>query len=160
MNIPLMKGLEDEDIVYCYREVLGPIIRNYRPQIILVSAGFDAHRDDPLSRTKLTERAYGWLTRLIMDFGAEVGNPPVLMALEGGYDALALAASVKEVFSALTAPEKQPAFPEAATPKGRELVEKAIKNHSKYGVWVGMDSVRMKGHSQAAGSGLPGRSVE
>lgn len=146
VNIPVMKNLKDEDILHCYREVLGPIIRHYQPQLILVAAGFDAHRDDPLARTKLTERAYGWLTRLIMDFGAEVGGPPILLALEGGYDALALAASVKEVLLTLTAQGKQPALPEPSTPKGEELVAKAIKAHAGHGVWVGRDPVQMTGN--------------
>jgi acetoin utilization deacetylase AcuC-like enzyme len=145
VNIPLMKNLEDEDILHCYREVLGPIIRRYKPQIIMVAAGFDAHRDDPLARTKLTETAYGWLTRLIMDSAAEIGGPPVLLALEGGYDALALAASVKQVLLNLAAPEAQLPLPEPFTPRGAEMVARALRSHAKYGVWVDPEPARLAG---------------
>ncbi|MBW2061421.1 MAG: histone deacetylase [Deltaproteobacteria bacterium] len=136
VNVPLFKNLGDEDILHCYRDILGPIIRNYRPQIILVAAGFDGHRDDPLGRTDFTEQGYGWLTQLIMDLAAEVGDPPILLALEGGYDLKALAGSVREVLRALIAEEPRAELPHPFTPQGEELVTKAARIHAEYGVWA------------------------
>ncbi|MBU2550825.1 MAG: histone deacetylase [Proteobacteria bacterium] len=136
VNIPLPKNLADDDILHCYREVLGPIIRRYRPQIIMVAAGFDGHFRDPLGHLGLTEKGYGGLTRLLLDCGDEVGGPPLLLALEGGYDITALAESVRAVLRVLTSDrgESEPDIP--VTPLGRDLAEQAARVHARYGVWL------------------------
>lgn len=137
VNISVPKELKDEDILHCYREVVALIIRRYRPELIIVAAGFDGHHRDPLGRTGLTEHAYGWLTRLIMNLKAEIGGPPIFFSLEGGYDIKALIASTREVLAVLTEKESQFELPVSFTPIGEELVAEATKIHSKYGVWVG-----------------------
>ena len=136
VNIPVPKELKDEDILHCYRELLGPIVRRYRPELILVAAGFDGLHRDPLGQTRLTEQAFGWLTHMIMDLRAEVGGPPVLFALEGGYDIKSLVSSTREVLMALTAGGHQAEIPQSYTPLGAELVAKAGQVHAKYGVWI------------------------
>jgi acetoin utilization deacetylase AcuC-like enzyme len=136
VNVPLLKNLGDMDILHCYRDILGPIVRNYRPQLILVAAGFDGHKDDPLGRTELTETGYGWLTQLVMELASEVGNPPILLALEGGYDLIALANSVREVLRFLLGEGSPTDISKAFTPQGEELVAKARQVHAQYGVWV------------------------
>ena len=136
VNVPVPKNLKDDDILHCYREVIGPIVRRYRPELILVAAGFDAHQKDPLSRTSLTELAFGRLTRLLMDLRAEVDGPPILMALEGGYDLGALVSSVREVLLALTAEEPRAETPPPFTPVGAEMAAKAGRIHAEYGVWI------------------------
>ena len=71
-----------------------------QPGLIIVSAGYDAHADDPLANCELTTGDFGDLSASMRDLGAEVGSP-VLVCLEGGYDTAALAASVVATVEAL-----------------------------------------------------------
>lgn len=135
INLPLPREVGDEDILHLYREVLGPVVRAYRPELILVAAGFDAHAQDPLGRTELTEKAFGWLTRLLLKLGREVGTPPLLLALEGGYDPPALARSVREVLRALTGDEPGSELPRPETQRAAALVERARQVHGPLGLW-------------------------
>ena len=155
VNVPLPKNLADDEIVYCYREILKRIFPRYRPELVLIAAGFDAHLHDPMSRTDLTERAYGRLTRLVMDLADENGSPPVLLALEGGYDLKALAASVKETLSALTGGAYTGDEPAGDPGRGREMVEKALEVHAPYGVWADEPSgpIREPEHARPVAGG-------
>jgi acetoin utilization deacetylase AcuC-like enzyme len=134
--VPLPKDIRDEDMLCLYSELLGPVVQSYRPELILVAAGFDAHHMDPLGRARLTEKAYGGLTRLILDLRSAQGSPPLLLALEGGYSVLALARSVKEVLDVLTSM----AVPyDTVVPKsemGLKLVDKARSVHRQFGLWT------------------------
>jgi len=71
-----------------------PAARAFRPQLILVSAGYDAHRDDPLGRLALQSADFGRLTRIVLDLADELCQGRVVITLEGGYDLPALAESV------------------------------------------------------------------
>ena len=136
VNIPLPKEIGDNDIIHLYREVLGPIIKRYQPELILVAAGFDAHHLDPMGGTMLTEKAFQCLTRLLMGFREEADRPPLLFALEGGYHLQALELCVREVLKALTTDNPNEKCLSQRTQLGEELVRKARHTHAKYGVWV------------------------
>ncbi|MBM3299785.1 MAG: histone deacetylase, partial [Deltaproteobacteria bacterium] len=97
VNVVLTKGIEDLDLIHVYRGVVGGAILRYRPELIMVAAGFDLHNQDIFSRAKVTEWAFGMLTRLILEFKQQIGDPPLLLALEGGYRITALVKSVREV---------------------------------------------------------------
>ena len=87
-----------------------PIARAYEPGLIAISAGYDAHRDDPLADCLVETEAYGEMAATMRDLGAELGAP-VLVCLEGGYSPAALAASVVATLGALdngTAPRGEP----------------------------------------------------
>ncbi len=137
VNLPLPNQTEDPDILHLYREVLGPIVRAYRPEMIMIAAGFDAHRQDPLGRLNLTEAAFGRLTTLILDLAAEAGDPPLLLALEGGYNPRATADSVREVLKALTGWRRGAESPAPITDLGARLAERARLIHADFGVWAG-----------------------
>jgi acetoin utilization deacetylase AcuC-like enzyme len=77
-----------------YERHVFPLLRAFVPEMILVSAGFDAHRDDPLANLTWTEEDFAWLTRGLCDVADEVCAGRVVSTLEGGYDLPALAASV------------------------------------------------------------------
>jgi len=136
VNIPIPKDIGDEDIVYLYRSVLGPIFRKYRPELVLVAAGFDGHFRDPVGRTRLTERAYMWLTALLIELRDAVRSPPILFCLEGGYDPGALTACVREVLRVLTFTGRRTRVPTTATPRGVELVKKVLEVHANRHVWA------------------------
>jgi acetoin utilization deacetylase AcuC-like enzyme len=106
VNVPLQAGAVDGDYARVWRELIGPVAEAYRPDIVLVSAGFDAHREDPLGGMELTEDGFAVLCAEVRDFAAGLGAPMV-MTLEGGYDLAGLARSVHsciDVLAGSTAP--------------------------------------------------------
>lgn len=92
-NAPLPPGAGDDAFLRAWRERLLPAVEAFRPSAILVSAGYDGHRDDPLAHLEITEHGY---EALAVDLGAlagRLGLRGVALTLEGGYDAAALRAS-------------------------------------------------------------------
>jgi acetoin utilization deacetylase AcuC-like enzyme len=75
-------------------EVIFPALRNFRPDILFLSAGFDAHRDDPLANLRLTEPDFAWATRKLADIADTLTQGRLVSMLEGGYNLAALAKSV------------------------------------------------------------------
>ena len=102
MNIPLEGGLGDAAYLRSVEDVVVRAIDAYQPQAILLSSGFDAHRRDPLGGMRVTEQAYGEITRRVVEAAARHSGGRVLSLLEGGYDMEGLAASVAEHVNALT----------------------------------------------------------
>jgi len=94
INCPLEPGSGIAAFEQHYRARLVPAARAFRPQLILVSAGYDAHRDDPLGRLALQSADFGRLTRIVLDLADELCQGRVVITLEGGYDLPALAESV------------------------------------------------------------------
>lgn len=136
INIPVPRDFEDEDVFYLYKEIIAPIVLRFEPELILVAAGFDAHKDDPIGRSRLTEKAFGWLTQLFLELREEIERPPILFTLEGGYDPKALAHSIKAVLDVLTEQHRLIALPSAGSPKSEELIKKVKRIHARYGVWT------------------------
>jgi acetoin utilization deacetylase AcuC-like enzyme len=136
INLPIPRELENEEFIHLYHQLLGPVFNRYNPELILVVAGFDAHQDDPVGRSRLTESAFRGLTRLILDLSAEIDTPPILLALEGGYDPSALSRSVKGVLETLTGQGKENLSAGKETERVGRLLEKARRIHAKFGVWV------------------------
>ena len=101
LNIPLDGGLGDAVYLRHVEETVLRVIDDYQPQAILLSSGFDAHRRDPLGGMRVTEQAYGEITRRIVETTARHSGGRVLSLLEGGYDMEGLAASVAEHVNAL-----------------------------------------------------------
>jgi acetoin utilization deacetylase AcuC-like enzyme len=101
VNLPLAAGATDGDYERLYARVAVPILRQFRPEAILISAGFDAHGDDPLGGMRLTAGCFGRLTAAIVQVAEECCQGRVAAVTEGGYDLEALAASLREVIAAL-----------------------------------------------------------
>lgn len=136
INIPIPRTLTDDDFCALYRGILAPVITGYSPELILVAAGFDAHRDDPIGRCRLTEKAFGVLTRLLLDLRLHIPVPPMLFALEGGYDPRSLSRSVREVLMAMSGRQASEMFPAGASGRAEELIGKARRIHDRYGIWT------------------------
>jgi len=100
-NIPFPGGTGDADYLRAVEDDILRIIDDYQPSAILLSSGFDAHRRDPLGGMAVTERAYGEITRRIVEAAERHARGRVLSLLEGGYDMEGLAASVDEHVRAL-----------------------------------------------------------
>jgi acetoin utilization deacetylase AcuC-like enzyme len=102
INLPVPGGSGDETFTSLVEEVVAPRALEYRPQLILVSAGYDAHRDDPLATCEVTEVGYAAMATAMRDVARSLGVP-IGLVLEGGYDVDALARSVVATLEALTA---------------------------------------------------------
>ena len=103
INLPVAHGTGDDVYASLVEHVVVPVAREYRPDLILVSAGFDAHRADPLAAGAVTEMGFVAMTRSLHRLAAELGVGLGLV-LEGGYDLGALAASVAVVLRELVKP--------------------------------------------------------
>lgn len=93
INVPLHPGSTGADMRAAYTALVWPQIDAFAPELILVSAGFDAHRDDPLANLNWSVDDFTWLTQQICDLADRHCAGRVVSALEGGYDLPALAAS-------------------------------------------------------------------
>ncbi|MGH7230358.1 MAG: histone deacetylase family protein [Nitrospiraceae bacterium] len=95
INVPMTSGQGDDDYRDVFEQVLVPAAETFKPEFIIISAGFDAHRDDPLAGMGLTEDGYGMLTDIVAGIARRHCNGRILSCLEGGYNLKALAASVE-----------------------------------------------------------------
>jgi len=93
-NLPLPPYTGSAEFREGFASELLPVLRDYKPQLIFISAGFDAHRDDPLANLRLTEADFEWVTEAIVGVAREVCDGRVISTLEGGYNLRALARSV------------------------------------------------------------------
>jgi len=100
INLPVQPGAGPDEFLSLVQHVVAPVARHHAPGLILISAGYDAHRDDPLAQCMLDEGAYADMSATIRELGAEL-DAPVLVCLEGGYSLDALAASVAATVRAL-----------------------------------------------------------
>ncbi|MGZ4958372.1 MAG: histone deacetylase family protein [Methylomonas sp.] len=94
VNVPLPAGTSGAEFREKYRTIVFPALRAFKPKLLLISAGFDAHKDDPLASLQLVEADYQWLTRQLMTIADECCDGRIVSTLEGGYNLNALAASV------------------------------------------------------------------
>ena len=94
LNFPMPAGSDDEDYLKVFGEEIVPALEKFQPEFIIISAGFDAHRDDPLAGMNLTEEAFHKMTKLTNEVARKFSNSKILSVLEGGYNLKALALSV------------------------------------------------------------------
>jgi acetoin utilization deacetylase AcuC-like enzyme len=92
-NAPLRPGDGGEPFKEAFESRILPSLRNFAPDLVLISAGFDAHKDDPLANLQLTEPDFGWATAKIAEVADKHANGRLVSMLEGGYNLAALARS-------------------------------------------------------------------
>ncbi len=91
VNIPLPQGAGDSAFAMAYESVVVPVLRRFRPELVLVSSGWDAHVRDPLAPLVVSTAGYAHVAGLVLDAASAVCGGKVVVALEGGYDTHALA---------------------------------------------------------------------
>ena len=94
VNCPLQPGAGDAKIVAAFTDRLAPAMRDFAPELVIISAGFDCHRDDPLAVMGVTDEGFAALTRIVMDVADASAGGRIVSFLEGGYDLEALASGV------------------------------------------------------------------
>jgi acetoin utilization deacetylase AcuC-like enzyme len=105
INVPLGGGAGDESFARIFQEILVPVAWRFQPELILVSAGYDAHWDDPLAYMQLSIGGYATIAQALKDLAQELCGGRVVFTLEGGYHLEALAYSVLNTFGVLLGDE-------------------------------------------------------
>lgn len=119
VNMPVPPGSGRDEFLGLIQHLVAPIAREWRPQLLCISAGYDAHRDDPLANCELDESVYGEMAASMRELGTEL-EAPVLVCLEGGYALKALATSVVATLDALSGDRPPGAAPEGPAEPYRE----------------------------------------
>jgi acetoin utilization deacetylase AcuC-like enzyme len=101
INVPMEAGEGDEEYRAIFHKALVPAADDFKPEFVIISAGFDAHKDDPLASMGLTEAGYADLTNIVAGIAKRHAKGRILSSLEGGYNLTALSASVDRHIQAL-----------------------------------------------------------
>ncbi len=105
VNVPLPARSGDAVFAHVAEALITPFIEAFRPELILVSAGFDAHRNDPITTLGLSTAGFYMLSRRLVDLAEQHCNGRIAFVLEGGYDPINLANGSAAIFAALTGSE-------------------------------------------------------
>jgi acetoin utilization deacetylase AcuC-like enzyme len=127
VNVALETGATDADYREVFNALVSPVLRQFEPDILLVSAGFDAHERDPLGGMRLTSGAFGAMTQELCAVADECCEGRLVAITEGGYDLTALEESLAAVVDALAGPAGTPArWPETVlrSLRGAEAVRR------------------------------------
>jgi len=124
VNLPLPAGCGDEEYLGAFQRVVAPVARAFRPEMILVSCGFDAHRDDPLASMDVTREGFAGMTAVVRALAEECCDGRVLYVLEGGYAPSGLEEGVGAVLEGMLVPE--PALPPAAPLHAGSLLRSVV----------------------------------
>lgn len=104
LNVPLAAGSGDEAVTKAFRTELTEAFRKFKPQLLIISAGFDAHEDDPLGALGWTSGVYAELTEILRELCREQGHTRIVSLLEGGYSERGITEGVRRHIEALAAP--------------------------------------------------------
>lgn len=136
VNIPLPARAGDGAARLIFESVVEPLARAYRPQLLLVSCGFDSMIGDPLGGLRLSEDAYRWMASRLVALGREVSAVGPVCALEGGYDPEALARAVKATLQGLASDADVPALEQSVGPEEAAAVAATVGALAPY--WGGV----------------------
>lgn len=109
-NVPMFSGSGDLEYIEVFKNILYPVAEKFCPDFVFISAGFDGHKEDPLSEINLTEKGFKEMTEIVLSLADECCQGRVVSVLEGGYNLSSLAHSVKVHLSTLMdwKPEEKP----------------------------------------------------
>ncbi len=130
VNVPLPAGMGDGDYAMMFREVLVPVAAAFKPDLVLVSAGFDPHREDPLGDMLVSAEGFAGLCGVVREVAEASAGGRLALVLEGGYDLEGLASSVHacvEVLAGRT-PPGQP----GASAQGEAVLRQTLAEHRRH----------------------------
>lgn len=131
VNAPFPTGFGDAEYISVYSRILKPIALEYRPEFILVSAGFDPFIQDPLGGMKVTGNGFGTLAAIVQDISRKTCPGRILITLEGGYNPEGLRNGVRAVLLTLLGEQNPPAVL-APSHDAEQVIERINKVHRKY----------------------------
>jgi acetoin utilization deacetylase AcuC-like enzyme len=125
VTVPMEAGSTDADYALVHRELVGPVLDEFRPELVLVSAGYDAHERDPLASMRMTTEGFAVVVRHLRESAARHGA--LALVTEGGYELTALATCLDASRRAVEDPSSPSADPVAreAAPRGARAVAQA-----------------------------------
>lgn len=115
LNCPMPAGAGDEEYQSAFSQQILPKLHAFRPQAVLISAGFDAHAADPLAQINLSTTCYGWMTTRLLEIADQYAEGRLMSMLEGGYSLDALPRCVGAHLAVLTGAASSPAIPPDCT---------------------------------------------
>ena len=134
LNVPLEAGSTDGDYAEVFKALVIPVIDQFRPQLVLISAGYDAHERDPLARMRLSTSGYAGLTKTLCDAADRHCHGRVVAVTEGGYDLRALRSCLESCIAVLDggapSPPAEPVL--AATSRSRTAIAAVRSAQAKY----------------------------
>jgi len=130
VNAPFPSGFGDTEYLAVYDRILKPIALEYKPQLVLVSAGFDPYVKDPLGGMKVTGDGFGNLATIVREIADATCGGKVLLTLEGGYDPDGLREGVRSVLQAFTGPRWT--VPVMGSPAADRVIHSVIAHQKKY----------------------------
>jgi acetoin utilization deacetylase AcuC-like enzyme len=116
LNVPLSGGVNDAGYAAIFNEVLVPVARQFQPELILVSAGYDIYHGDPLGTMAVTEAGFAYLTRVVKALAGELCEGRLILALEGGYSLQGLRGGVLATLGELAGEAFMPGLESRVTP--------------------------------------------
>jgi acetoin utilization deacetylase AcuC-like enzyme len=120
INVPLKSQSSNEDFLFFYNHLLKPVALQYKPEIVLVSAGFDSLKGDPLGSLQLTFEGLSRMIKILQEIANISAQGKILFTLEGGYNLTNLSEGVATILYTL-AGLKEPAFPDTLSPSSYAL---------------------------------------
>jgi acetoin utilization deacetylase AcuC-like enzyme len=132
VNVPLPASFGDDEYLRVFDDLLMPIARQFNPEFVLISSGFDCHYRDPLGGMRVTERGFLAMARRMKRLAAECCNGRMVAALEGGYDLKALADSGREVIDELGREADEPITPAPACARILPILQRAHYFHDEF----------------------------
>jgi acetoin utilization deacetylase AcuC-like enzyme len=127
VNVPLAAGGNDALYVAAFQRVILPILESYAPELVLVSAGFDASARDPLAQMELSADAFGWMARELARVADASAGGKIALVLEGGYDLGAIEAGVRSAVEGAVLGSA----PDIAPAEGGDALDRAARAAKK-----------------------------
>jgi acetoin utilization deacetylase AcuC-like enzyme len=132
INVPLPAGCGDAEYLRVFRDVVIPAIERFGPEWILVSAGFDPHRQDPLAGMNVTEAGFSQMARAMLQLAEVYCAGKIAFLLEGGYDLTALKSSVAGVLETLQQPGGEKFPSDIGGEKIDPLIRAVLRTHDQF----------------------------
>jgi acetoin utilization deacetylase AcuC-like enzyme len=131
INVPVYPQFGDSEYTYLVGRLLQAVMEQYLPQIILVSAGFDGHKDDSISAVLLSTEWYGNITTMLRQYARDVCENRLIFILEGGYNPVSLECSVLSTLNSFLKPETS-----RIGVMYSERADKLLRNHPLKSYWT------------------------
>ena len=132
INVPLPAGMGDKEYIKIFFQILMPVISQYKPELILVSAGFDTYFDDPLGGMKVTPKGFAQMARFLKEMSEEYCDGKIVFILEGGYNLDGLWESTKAVVEELLEKTQTDYGDLEMETKADSVIENIKKVHSQF----------------------------
>jgi len=139
VNVPIERGATDADYAEVFDEIVVPVVSRFGPELVIVSAGYDAHEEDPLGGMRLTAEGFGLLVRRLCGVADACASGRAVLVTEGGYHLRALAESLAASLQAMAGtapPGPVPGGSGGGTGRGRAAVQRARAAQAPF--WRGL----------------------